>query len=79
MTVTYAVTSEVCSFCGIKRISYGIDAHIKTGQNISSTVIASVKDITFDKSKLDILVQQCNNLQLSPIHLYDVIEDFISN
>lgn len=79
MMITYAVTNEICSSCGINRISYGIDAHVKTDPKCKSTVIASIKNITFDKSKLDALVKQCNALQLSLVHLYDVIEDLIIN
>lgn len=36
-----------------------------------------VKDISTDKHKIEKLVNLCNELELSPIHLDDVIEDFL--
>ena len=35
----------------------------------------SVKDVFLDKEKAAAFVAKCNALDLSPIHLYDVIED----
>lgn len=78
MTITYTVTDNISSHGGSDRISYGIDVYISTDKDSAASVIASVKDITSDKSKLAALVRKCNDLQLSPIHLYDVIEDLIT-
>lgn len=38
-----------------------------------------IKDITFDKQKLQKLVYYMNHYRLDPIHLYDVIEDFLAD
>lgn len=52
-------------------ISYGIDVVE------NEAVLRSVKDITTDEARLSGLVDLCNKLQLSPVHLDDVIEDFL--
>lgn len=36
-----------------------------------------IKDISIDKAKIEKLVSLCNELDLSPKHIYDVIEDFL--
>ena len=35
-------------------------------------------DVSSDKSKVEKLVMDCNRYSLDPIHLYDVIEDFLA-
>ena len=52
-------------------ISYGIDVVE------NEAVLRSVKDITTDEARLSGLVDLCNKLQLSPVQLDDVIEDFL--
>ena len=37
----------------------------------------SIPDIFLDRSKAENLVKTCNDLDLSPIHLHDVIEDVL--
>lgn len=36
-----------------------------------------VKDISLNKEEIVQLIQLCNDGNLHPIHLYDVVEDFI--
>ncbi|MBQ7128906.1 MAG: hypothetical protein IJO19_02845 [Clostridia bacterium] len=36
-----------------------------------------INDISTEKEKIEKLVSLCNELDLSPIHIYDVIEDFL--
>ena len=36
-----------------------------------------IKDISIDKKKVEQLVELCNKNKLSPIHLDDVIDDFL--
>ena len=43
------------------------------------TVIQTIGDITTDRDRLSMLVDQCNLLELSPLHLNDVIEDYLAN
>ena len=38
-----------------------------------------IKDISVDKEKVERLVSLCNSLNLSPMHLDDVVEDFLTD
>ena len=51
---------------GTKHDTYGISYADK-----------EIKDISTEKKKIEKLVSLCNNLSLSPIHINDVIEDFL--
>ncbi len=68
--VKYIVTEQTTG----SQTTYGISAYDTLS---AQTIIASVTDITADKEKLEGLVELCNREGLSPIHLYDVIEDFL--
>jgi hypothetical protein len=54
-------------------ITYGIAAYDLS----SDRVIARIDDITCDKARLEHLVELCNRGELSLVHLYDVVEDFL--
>ena len=75
--ITYAVSEERYTFGDEIRISYGIVAYSNAYQDGSKTIVASVRDITSDKAGLTKLVDDCNRLELSYVHLNDVVEDFI--
>lgn len=75
--VTYGITEEKYSIGSKTRISYGIAAYSNTESDGTSTVVASVHDITDEKERLEELVDRCNRLKLSVIHLLDVVEDFL--
>ena len=62
-----------------KRTSYGIVAYANAKQDDTATIVASVRDITSDKQRLRKLVDNCNRLELSTVHLHDVVEDFLSD
>ena len=36
-----------------------------------------IKDISVNKTKIETLVNLCNKNNLFPIHIYDVIDDFL--
>ncbi len=36
-----------------------------------------VKDISTDKQKVEVLIDKCNKNNVSPIHLDDIIDDFL--
>jgi len=55
------------------RISYGI-----TVRTDADSILYSICDITSNKEKLLELIHKCNLLGLSPMHLCDVIEDFLA-
>ena len=77
--VTYAVTEEKYALGEEKRTSYGIVAYANAEHDGTATIVASVRDITSDKKRLKKLVDDCNRLKLSTVHLPDVVEDFLSD
>lgn len=79
MTVTYGITEEVYALGCDRRVSYGIAAYADAELDGTATIVVSVHDITSDKDKLSELVQACNRLRLSTLHLADVVEDFLGN
>jgi len=57
--------------------TYGIVAHVPSDtDNIGSTIVA-VTNVSTDAAKVDALIRRCNRLALSPVHLHDVVEDFL--
>ena len=75
--ITYAVSEEKYTFGNETRTSYGIVAYSNADQDGSKTIVASVRDVTSDKTSLTKLVNDCNRLELSTVHLSDVVEDFL--
>ena len=78
MTITYGITEEKYSLKSIDRTSYGIAAYADTETCKTAGVLTSVHDITSNKKALTALVDNCNRLELSSVHLKDVVEDFLS-
>ena len=76
--ITYAVSEERYTFGGESRTSYGIVAYSNADQDGSKTIVASVRDVTSNKTVLEKLVNDCNRLELSIIHLNDIVEDFLA-
>ena len=74
---TYAIVEERYSFGNTSRTSYGIVALSDPDKDGNATIVASVHDITSDKDAIAALIDDCNRLELSTIHLLDVVEDFI--
>ena len=77
MDITYGITEEIYTLGSDSRKSYGIVAYSNADTDKTATIVAAIHDITSDKQKLLELVQLCNKLQLSVIHLGDVVEDFL--
>ena len=75
--ITYAVAEERYTFGDETRTSYGIVAYSNADQDGSKTIVASVRDVTSDRTGITKLVNDCNRLKLSTIHLNDVVEDFL--
>ncbi|MBO5009861.1 MAG: hypothetical protein J6D20_04085 [Clostridia bacterium] len=75
--ITYAVSEEKYTFGEKSRTSYGIVAYSNADQDGSKTIVASAHDVTTDKDSLLELVNDCNRLGLSTLHLNDVVEDFL--
>ena len=76
--VVYEVVGEQHPSGDSKCISYGIAAYIDAATSNTKSVIAYVRDVTPNKTEIEDLVQKCNAFGLSPIHLVDVIEDFLN-
>ena len=57
---------------GKEHTTYGITVKDSTG-----TVLRRVKDISLDRKEVSELIGQCNRLHLEPVHLDDVIDDFL--
>lgn len=79
MNVTYGVTEEIYSLENSSRISYGISAYADSEEDGTATIVASVHDVTADKQALAEFVDLCNRLELSAVHLMDVVEDFLAS
>ena len=75
-TWEYHIIAERCVHpdIGVYR-SYGIHAFEIIGKLIRP--IAQMHDITTIQEEVETLVQLCNAYQLSPVHLSDVVADFI--
>lgn len=77
MIVTYKVVKETHMINDSKRVSYGIEAYDGTKHD-TINILKYIGDISHDKEKIEKLVQLCNQSRLSNIHLYDVVEDFLT-
>ena len=69
--VTYFVMPGVVEIENEKHTTYGIGA-IHNG-----VLVTEIRDISTNYNKIKNLVYLCNDENLSPIHLMDVVEDFI--
>ena len=78
ITVTYCIVEEVYMSDKSSRTAYGIAAYAKSDPDSTATIVASVHDVCSDKGMVGALVQKCNYLKLSTIHLQEIIEDFLS-
>ena len=58
------------------RIGFGI-ATVEEYDGIT-IILESISDISTDIEPIERLVKVCNNLQLDPIHLQDVVTDFLT-
>lgn len=76
--ITYALSEEIYRLGNDKRVAYGIVAYANAELDGTATVISSVRDISSDRQAITGLIDQCNRLQLSPVHLQDIVEDFLA-
>lgn len=72
----YIVVKNQCLFEGASQIEFGISYVEVCDDNIA--VLSSVPNLSPDYKAVEKLVNICNDLQLDPIHLYDVAEDFVA-
>lgn len=55
------------------RVGFGIAV-----VNCECVTFSAAHDLSSDENKVADLVKKCNRLNLSPMHLQDVVEDFLS-
>jgi hypothetical protein len=77
-SITYGISTEKYESNKECRISYGIVVYSEIDKDGTATIIASIRDISSDKKAVEELVQKCNLLKLSLLHLSDVVEDFLA-
>lgn len=77
-TITYGVSEEKYSLGDTTRISYGIVAYEDSTSDGIASIVASVRDISNNKTRIEQLAELFNRMELSPIHLNDVIADFLA-
>ncbi len=78
MNITYGISEAAYSLDNDSRISYGIVAYSNTETDGTATVLLSINDITSDKASLTALVNKCNLLEVSTVHIRDIIDDFLA-
>jgi len=76
--MTYDILEEAVSTDDTYRISYGIIVYSESEADGTVTILKSVHDITEDRRAVAELVSLCNRLALSPLHLLDVVDDFLN-
>ena len=76
--IVYGIIRETYSLGTETRVSYGIAAYADSDTTGTASVIAAVRDISGSKEKIDALVLLCNRCHLEPIHLQNIIEDFLA-
>ena len=78
MNINYDIIEEKYYDKSNTRISYGIVAYAnEIGNELNGVIIASIHDISSNRSMIVNLITKCNNLSLSLEHLEEVIEDNI--
>ncbi len=70
----YVITEDAYLCDGHKFVSYGISVLSNEFNHIQS-----IHRISENYASISNLVELCNSLQLDPIHLYDVVDDFVSD
>ena len=76
--IKYGIVDETYSIDSIKRTSYVIVGYSNIDVDGTATIVISVRDVSDDKQKMLDLIELCNRLEVSDIHLYDVINDFFA-
>ena len=75
--ITYGIIEETYLINGSLRHSYGIAAYSSVGESITPIAIEYANELSSDKQSLQALVDKCNEENLSLVHFYDIVEDFL--
>ena len=73
--VMYSIVENELVLNGETTVTYGI-AVCSFGSGVRQE--ETVNDVSTDRERLCALVDLCNRLALEPLHLHDVIEDFLA-
>lgn len=76
-SIIYEVTEDTYLIDGELKQIYGIAVYSNDKNNAKKTLLKAINNITTDKYKLSQLAKACNSCNLSPIHLKDIVEDFL--
>lgn len=75
MECTYILTRNIYEMGANTRIGFGIAAMEK--ETDGAIVLESFSDLSSDVAKVEQLVRISNEIGLDPIHLLDVVQDFL--
>ena len=75
--IKYGVVEETYHLDCEVRYAYGIVVYANADIDGTATIIESVRDITSDKDAIETFAQKLSLMELSPIHLKEVVEDFL--
>lgn len=70
----YSLTETEIELEGEKYITYGIEVE---KQSLCELEKAVVNDITTDRKKAEEIIEKMKNNEVTPVHLYDVMENFL--
>ena len=76
MEYKYIVVQITYKNGDITRIGFGIAAAEE--YDGVTTILESISDLSSNIEPIERLVKVCNDLQLDPIHLQDVVTDFLA-
>ena len=63
----YSLTSKFIEIEGKTAVTFGISC---------GTIL--IEDVSTDRVEMMDLIDKCNRLELSPAHLFEVVEDFLN-
>ncbi len=75
MDCQYIVFSSTFEAGCLSRTSYGI-ALVSVADDVMS-VLQTLADVSSDRKGIDRLVDRCNTLKLDPMHLDEIVENFL--
>ena len=77
--IKYGVVEETYKLEGEVRTAYGIAAYSNADLDGTSTIVESVRDLTSDKNAIEEFAKKLSLLNLSPILLNEVVEDYLGS
>ena len=76
--ITYGLIKETYMIEDNEMKSYGIAVFENIKAENVVLILDSVRNISTDRAKVENLIKKCNELNLSVIHLQDVIDDMLN-